>query len=287
MYGRRQSTHSRNAVNLTCINCDYDLAGLDTTGVCPECGIPIERTLEKTPRLRAHPDYLKKLETAVSCIRKAILLFATTILALLLGAILLALARAGPPTHGLLWFAAAIAVIALLVSIILLITGWMKLSAREPGIQEEQSAATAHMITTIVCVIAVLISTAIDLMTQQAVPGIASPSQTATARQFTYQFGNANANITVFYGFDPAYFIVVAATVTSLLVMRRIARRTPDRKFLRSLRRDTILIPILATVGILLCALGPIIALALYYRHTMKLRNIVRNAQPLDPSPTP
>jgi len=51
-----------------------------------------------------------------------------------------------------------------------------------------------------------------------------------------------------------------------------VVSRVPDRSLSRRLRADAFSLPLLGTVGILLCGLGPLIALAMYYRRVCAVR---------------
>lgn len=53
-------------VDLQCIQCAYNLRGLATDKLCPECGTPIERSRRGDLLNDADPDWLKKLRLGVS-----------------------------------------------------------------------------------------------------------------------------------------------------------------------------------------------------------------------------
>jgi uncharacterized repeat protein (TIGR04138 family) len=51
--------------DLACVKCEYNLRGLMTDGKCPECGAPIEATLESVP-----PGEIPELEDVILNIRR-------------------------------------------------------------------------------------------------------------------------------------------------------------------------------------------------------------------------
>ena len=51
--------------DLQCIQCGYNLRGLATDKLCPECGTPIERSRRGDLLNDADPDWLKKLRLGV------------------------------------------------------------------------------------------------------------------------------------------------------------------------------------------------------------------------------
>jgi len=50
----RQRHEARNLEGVACVNCAYDLVGLDASAKCPECGLPVEQSLRE-PLLRNEP----------------------------------------------------------------------------------------------------------------------------------------------------------------------------------------------------------------------------------------
>lgn len=54
------------AEDTQCIRCGYNLRGLSKGGLCPECGIPIERSLRGDLLKYADPEWLEKLRFGVS-----------------------------------------------------------------------------------------------------------------------------------------------------------------------------------------------------------------------------
>ncbi len=57
-----------------CLICGYDLAGLDISGVCPECATPIERSLRGNLLRYASPGYIGTLRTGANLVFVAMLL---------------------------------------------------------------------------------------------------------------------------------------------------------------------------------------------------------------------
>mgnify|MGYP001441876784 CR=1 FL=1 len=58
-----------------CLSCGYDLSGLPESGVCPECGSPIERSLRGNLLRFASPTYLLTLRTGATLALVATILY--------------------------------------------------------------------------------------------------------------------------------------------------------------------------------------------------------------------
>lgn len=63
---------TRTVTNARCILCDYDLAGLSSSGLCPECACPIQDSITPVVLASCKPDYLKRLRTGVVVVELAV-----------------------------------------------------------------------------------------------------------------------------------------------------------------------------------------------------------------------
>ncbi len=62
---------------IACLKCGYELSGLATDGVCPECACPVARSLESRTWLRAaDPEWLRRVIRGVKCLAISHLLVA-------------------------------------------------------------------------------------------------------------------------------------------------------------------------------------------------------------------
>ena len=110
--------HGRLAYALPCRHCGYELRGLSPTGMCPECGTPIERSLRRNFLQFSDPPWVKRLATGASVIAWGILVG-------------IGLAFVGGGLEGAGVVGAAIA-LSLVPGIMHLIGTWM-LTTPEPG----------------------------------------------------------------------------------------------------------------------------------------------------------
>lgn len=80
MFGLQPDAGNRDATldhDRPCLSCGYNLRGLPTSGSCPECGTPVERSLRGNLLLYSSPDYVASLHRGVFLIQAGII---TTIL---------------------------------------------------------------------------------------------------------------------------------------------------------------------------------------------------------------
>lgn len=69
---------------ITCITCEYELGGLATDGVCPECAAPIERSMRGDWLRNADPRWLKRACLGVRMMRWAVVSAGLAFVAMLL-----------------------------------------------------------------------------------------------------------------------------------------------------------------------------------------------------------
>ena len=54
--------------DVPCLNCGYNLRGLEEDGQCPECGVPIERSLHGNLLIYSSPEYVSSLHRGLTTI---------------------------------------------------------------------------------------------------------------------------------------------------------------------------------------------------------------------------
>lgn len=108
-----------------CLICGYDLAGLDASGVCPECATPIERSLRGNLLRYASPEYIKTLRRGAALVFVAMLL--NIFGGLVVGAVGIALSALNVSSHG------AIDVLFDIATLAAMLFGWWLLSTPDPA----------------------------------------------------------------------------------------------------------------------------------------------------------
>ncbi len=147
-----------------CFKCEYNLEGLDPSELCPECGLPIEHSIGRGAIALADDDYLKKLHKGVFFIQTAIILM---VLQAMFGGIIGATAALATGTNQLdLMIQIGLQVISVAVSLLYLI-GWFKFSTECPLQGMFYTGSTARKlvrITVVASLIIVVVQLATNIM---------------------------------------------------------------------------------------------------------------------------
>ncbi len=234
--------------DVICLPCGYNIHGLPREGRCPECGTPITRSLQGNLLRYSSPAYLATLNRGVFLILAAI---AAQVICVVGGWILIAWLTAKGWTDvarvsGLLLSTASTG-----ISVVSLI-GWWLFSAPDPTFVGSGGGTTARKVVratvAAAAVLTAMVTVADTLATSSA------PSGTAAG--------------------DILLGVVQAIKFfAAMLYLRWLAPRFPDAVIDARARLLMWLCPVLVTVGTLLCLIGPIIALVLYW----SLLNSVQN----------
>lgn len=244
----------------TCRMCGYALAGLGADGNCPECLTPVARSLRGNMLEYADPHYLKRLRLGV-----AIVFFGTIadILWFVSLPVLFNLTTGTNPAISIATASFGTLFIDFAGAIITLV-GWWMLTAPDPSLQDIAADIRARR-----ALRALLIFIAFGSITSiivYSVPVLAKSPFAAVAG--TLQF---NSNTVWSQGLLTALALrvllllaKVARFFVSIIYLRAIAERIPSLRLRTFSGRLLWLVPLLATVGIALFAMGPVIAVGLY-----------------------
>jgi hypothetical protein len=235
--------------DVPCISCGYNLRGLSDSGSCPECGTAVARSLMGNMLVFSGPDYVESLRRGATAVWWSLVF---TIVALAFTVIVQAATssfRPGPyGSPGALDAVAALLNAAVSIAFYF---GWWLLSEPDPAHVGRETGATARRVLRVsagACAIANVLSTVAQLVRPALGPGSAlAPVMEATAA--TAGVGGLVAWIALFF--------------TSIRYVQWLAPRIPDNDLGRSARRLMWLGPLLS---ILVCVIGWIISLVLYWR---------------------
>lgn len=243
-----------------CLACGYDLLGLVSTGACPECGAPVERSLRGNLLEFADTQFLKEMRLGARVV------FIGTLVALGVGLVVGAgavafgmAAQSGANVTGGRW-TEVLPRITEFVGAIVVLAGWWLLSRPDPGQLGEDTGAKSRRWLRIFLVAEIGATLAAFVVAM--VPGwqAAMANAMSGAGPPTISMGLvivALSGLATLVATTGRFFAAVA-------YIRSLAPRVPDAALHREATRNLWLLPILNTVGILLCGLGPLAATILF-----------------------
>ncbi|MCE7973819.1 MAG: hypothetical protein DYG92_05740 [Leptolyngbya sp. PLA1] len=243
-----------------CLACGYDLRGLVSTGACPECGANIERSLRGNLLEFAATEFLRDMRLGARIVFIGTLVGMGLSFAVGLAAAVFGIAaQSGANVTGGRWTEVVPRITEFLGSIVVL-AGWWLLSRPDPGQLGEDAGVKSRNWLRIFLVAE--IAATLGAFVVAMVPG--------------WQAAMANA----MSGTGPPVIsmglVIVAvsglATIAAstgrffaaVAYIRTLAPRVPDATLHKEATRNLWLLPILNTVGILLCGLGPLAATILF-----------------------
>ena len=259
---------------LLCMRCGYDLTGLASDGVCPECGTPVADSMRGNLLADRSPEYVRTLKRGLSLVLNGILLWFVVIFLTSVGTAFLGVSAgasgSAPPsfiTSG--WLTLFSGAINLGFSAMILFGYWL-FTARDPGDPVRDGAPTARNVLR-VAVIVQASCDALSLLLTSIVAVLAGPQMLAGSAVS----GSGGVYIMLIAVSSLLGLVSFAAFVTiffsAMLYVKGMAHRLPDDKVRRQAKSRIIACPIWATVGFLII-IGPLIALVLYWN----LLNLVR-----------
>ena len=231
-----------------CRGCGYHLAGLPISGTCPECGMPVLRSLQGRSLIHSGPDYLAMLHRGVFLIVAGIIAELGISLLTLLVQIWVAFSELGDAatvafTGRLLNFGTTIAIL----------IGWWMFSTPDPAVTEGEKGTRSRRILR-GAVIASVVVALIDIFLQFGVMRAAGVGTGGPVPLLitSILFGLVN------------WVVIAVKYFAAMQYIRWIAPRIPDMKIEARARSYLYILPLLATIGVLLLGFGPLIALVLY-----------------------
>lgn len=239
----------------SCKQCGYALRGLHPSGVCPECGFPIERSLTDDRLEHSGPDYLRSLHTGVLLIIGGMvgqLAITLLLLTVTIFVIFASFGGGGSLPRGLEVLMLIGTALGTLVTLVIVV-GWWLFSAPDPAYTGRFDGSRARVVVRVsmLCV---------GLLTiLQAVIAMASPSvrQAGMGGGFgAASIVSMGVNLLTTVAWGVGYF-------ASMLYLRWLCPRVPDWRAHRFAKTMMWLGPLIYIVGSCL-VIGPLVAMVLY-----------------------
>ncbi len=262
--------------DLFCAECGYDLAGLDLSGDCPECGALIARSLERTLG-NASDDYLGKLSFGLLIVLVVTLVSIVNQIAQIAVSIASAFAAG---VGGVPLKYADLALSLLGITTIFLagvgLYGWWLFTTRDPGLTGRHDGTTARRIVRISIIITTVITVG-SALNQVFVP------MNAYAGATTFNAIIVGAIVLSIFSIGAW----VAQYLATMLYIRWLADRVPDVPIANQTRLYIWLLPVLYVVGFACAGIGPIISLIIYVIFLFQVRAMIERVRAAGPTPRP
>ena len=224
-----------------CLQCGYNLRGLTAAGMCPECGTPVERSLQGNLLRYSAAPYLASLHRGVFLILTAIAAQVMVVLITFVTAIALAgtAAGIGNVELGLSYLMSGLWLV--------LLYGWWLFSAPDPAFVGMNQGTVARQVVRAAVVAAAVLTALAAALDNSVIAG-------------TVELELLSAVISG--GLLVAHAVSFFA---SMLYVRWLAPRLPNDAVHRRAKLLMWVGPLLVTVGAMFCLIGPLIALVLYW----------------------
>jgi hypothetical protein len=247
---------------VACVRCGYHLRGIESAGVCPECGTPASESLKGTLLQHSSPEYVASLAMGILLIVVCVVGRIASVLVFDVGGAFSGLTRIADAVQ---------AAFDLLLSIVLF-WGYYKLTQPDPrflGGNEPNGARRVVRFaaaTIIVCAIASSVGAAL--------------AQLGVGTAGFGLGGNAAIAQLIATPLDVLDTLVKLAGIVAWVVqffammqhVRFLGSRIPDFRLMRWSSIYMWLLPVLMTVGCVFFFIGPVVAYVLYLLHILRLR---------------
>jgi hypothetical protein len=233
--------------DVPCLNCGYNLRGLTRDGACPECGTPVQRSLQGNLFIFSAPEYLRALVMGLVCILVAVLARIGVMAVGIPAAIIIA--ATNPQWTGMVEVGMSMA--AMPVSALSLY-GWWLFSAPDPAILGMERGDAPRRIIRITVVV-VACTTVVELAGQW----MARANPASEVLQIAAEVLSGAAGIGQFFA--------------SMLYVRWLAPRIPSPALERRAGTYMWLLPLIFVLGACVMV-GPIVSYIMYFLMLNEIR---------------
>ncbi len=252
----------------TCLACGYAIAGLSRTGRCPECGAAIERSLRGNMLEYADPSYVRRIRGGLDLVLLGSLLGGSWWVAT---PVLLA---AFVEQQRMTFQTANTAILGLdFLTALVLLAGWWRATEPDPAMRDPATDVSARRRLRgllLFIAAATLLGFGVALT-----PGL-NTSNLSTIVGSVHIGPRTGWTPTLVIGLALRLLLIgarLARFFLGLLYLRAIALRIPSPALHRNATRQLWLVPLLSTVGLAFCGLGPLIAFILYLALVWRFRS--------------
>jgi len=242
------ATATRVETGIRCVKCDYDLVGQPLDGVCPECGAPVTDTLRGTLITNARPEYLARLHRGVFfALAGLVMLVLGLLVSFGAGAVA---ATGGADPDALPLYVILPGSLLMLLSSLAGLVGWWMLTTPDPDYTGSDTGETPRIL------VRIAVAVKAGLFVLQLITTFMPGADSAGAGAFVIL--GAIALLGGYAAFALQFF-------ASMFYLKWLGRRVPNRKIVKRAGRLVWLGPLIFILGFPLLAIGPLIALVLYY----------------------
>jgi len=268
------AAHTRASVDATtCIACGYDLSGLPKNGVCRGCGAAAAESRRPDSLIYAPRTYITRVADGAKLINYGLTAFLITII--VLGALIFMIfaglsawapsGGSGVPLLNARLVVALVGAAAVWTCLGVVFWGWIRFTAQKPACAYACEPAPGRRVTRVSLI--VLIAAELGGFTLAQLW-----SATASPPVWWVPMLVDNLITSLAFGFH-----AWAAMCYTTWVAHRLPPWELTEKLRDQVRRNRYACPLWATVGFVLCGLGPLIAFMLYYNTFITARKVFRD----------